>query len=57
MAQVPTRLLDDQALDGRNTRAQLGVPLHEQLRRLRTTTPAAGRYLNVAALIREERDA
>jgi len=30
--------------------------LREELARLRATTPAAGRHLNVAALIREDRD-
>lgn len=30
--------------------------LHDELARLRATTPAAGRHLDVAALIREDRD-
>jgi plasmid stability protein len=36
--------------------AQEGDSLREDLARLRATTPAAGRHLDVAALIREDRD-
>jgi hypothetical protein len=43
MAQVLIRQLDDSSL-------------RDELARLRATTPAAGRSLDVAALIREDRD-
>lgn len=36
--------------------AREGDALREELARLRATTPAAGRSLDVAALIREDRD-
>jgi plasmid stability protein len=36
--------------------ARQGDALRDELARLRATTPAAGRQLDVAALIREERD-
>lgn len=39
-----------------NPRGAMAQLLIRQLARLRATTPAAGRSLDVAALIREDRD-
>ncbi|MGB7564478.1 MAG: hypothetical protein WBM08_06960 [Prochlorococcaceae cyanobacterium] len=57
MAPISIRLNHDQAGDVLNAKQQNGVTLREELERLRATTPTAGSQLNVAALIREERDA
>jgi len=56
MAQVLVRQLDDHVVNALRARAKaqglsLEQSLREELARLRATTPAAGRSLDVAALI------
>jgi hypothetical protein len=55
MVQVWISRLLDLVVTALRSRAQ-GDALRHELAQLRSTTPSAGRQLNVAALIRDDRD-
>jgi antitoxin FitA len=61
MAQVLIRQLDEQVVAALRARAQaqgllLEQSLCDELAQLRATTPSGGLNLNIAALIRDDRD-